>query len=99
MRAYEVCGYNALSKRRGVPLYDMKKEPGVQVQTHGISLSVCKRALEADAIINVPVLKAHCQTALTCAPIPIIRASNACRKGLCRIKKKGGIINLASISP
>lgn len=67
MRAYEVCGYNALSKRRGVPLYDMKKEPGVQVQTHGISLSVCKRALEADAIINVPVLKAHCQTALTCA--------------------------------
>ena len=66
-RAYETCGYQALSKRRGVPLYDMKREPGITLQSHGLSMEVCKRAAEADAIINVPVLKAHCQTYITCA--------------------------------
>ena len=32
-----------------------------------MQLSVCKRAAEADFLINVPVLKAHCQTLFTCA--------------------------------
>lgn len=67
VRAFEVCGYNALSARRNVPVYDMKKEPGIEVKSHGVPLSICQRALQADAIINVPVLKAHCQTYLTCA--------------------------------
>lgn len=66
-RAYEVCGYNALSARRGVPLYDIKREPGVAVEAQGLSLSIARRALDAAALINVPVLKAHCQTAVTCA--------------------------------
>ncbi len=50
-----------------MPLYDAKKEASVSVNAHGMTLSVCRRALDADAIINLPVLKAHCQTVITCA--------------------------------
>lgn len=67
VRAFKNCGYNALSRRTGVPLYDLKRDKSVTMEAGGMQLSVCKRAAEADFLINVPVLKAHCQTLFTCA--------------------------------
>lgn len=66
-RAFEVCGYNRLSQRYGVPLEDMKKDKSVRLEGGGLEIAVCARALEVDYLVNIPVLKAHCQTRLTCA--------------------------------
>lgn len=65
--AYEVCGYRALSERYGVPFVDMQKEPPVEVDCGGSRLYVGRRALDVDFMINVPVMKGHCQTHITCA--------------------------------
>ncbi len=67
LRAYDRCGYNALSRKTGVPLYDLKSDDTVSVGSKELNLRICKKAAEADFFINVPVLKAHCQTLLTCA--------------------------------
>ena len=32
-----------------------------------MKLNVCERAANIDFLINVPVLKGHCQTKITCA--------------------------------
>jgi len=65
-RAWDACGYTTLAKRYGLQLIDTKKDPVVTRTVDGITLSLCKSVLDADYLINVPVLKAHCQTALTC---------------------------------
>ena len=64
--AWDVCGYTALAKQYGLRLIDTKKDRVVTRNLAGLTLSLCQSALEADYLINVPVLKAHCQTALTC---------------------------------
>lgn len=66
-RAYRVCGYQQLSSRYGVPLYDLKEDDYVVRRLGDLSLKVCKKPLAVDFLINIPVLKAHCQTLLTCA--------------------------------
>ena len=65
--AFLMCGYEKLSEKYGVPLLDMKKAETVNVDCAGMTLTVCKPALEVDFLINVPVLKGHCQTRMTCA--------------------------------
>lgn len=65
--AFSVCGYDRLTKEYGVPFLDMQKEKGVKRDCAGMELSVCRAALEVDFLINVPVLKGHCQTRMTCA--------------------------------
>jgi uncharacterized protein (DUF362 family) len=65
--AYEVCGYRSLSETYGVPFLDMQKEKGVPVTVDDLTFQVCEAALSVDFLINVPVLKGHCQTKLTCA--------------------------------
>ena len=65
-QAWEVCGYAALAKRYGLRLIDTKKDRVVTRNLAGLTLSLCQSVLEADYLINVPVLKAHCQTTLTC---------------------------------
>ena len=66
-RAFERCGYVELSKRYRVPLIDLKDD-GHTAKRHGeYRINICDEALNADFLINVPVLKAHCQTSLTCA--------------------------------
>lgn len=66
-RAFQVCGYEKLSKKYGVPLFDLKKDKTVSIDTAIGSMEICKRVLEADYLINLPVLKGHCQTKITCA--------------------------------
>lgn len=65
--AFKACGYTSLSKRYNVPLIDLQKDAGVECSVDGMSLTVCKSMLDIDYLINVPVLKGHCQTLMTCA--------------------------------
>ena len=65
--AAEYCGYCALCEKYGVPFIDTKKIPAVSVDAAGISLNVCRFLKDYDFLINVPVLKGHCQTRMTCA--------------------------------
>jgi uncharacterized protein (DUF362 family) len=65
-RAYKTCGYEALSKKYSVPLFDLKDNKCVTREHDGLSMELCRKALDCDFLINVPVLKAHCQTRLTC---------------------------------
>ncbi len=66
-RAFLTCGYSELCKRYHIPFYDLKKDETIQIKTPIGPLSICKRAWEADYLINLPVLKGHCQTVMTCA--------------------------------
>jgi len=66
-RAMKVCGYNEVCERYGVPFYDLKKDRTRRVKTPLREMEICARPLEADFLIDLPVLKGHCQTAMTCA--------------------------------
>jgi uncharacterized protein (DUF362 family) len=64
--AFKACGYTELAARQGVELFDTQKDEMRRVDAEGMSLGICDIALTADAIINVPVLKGHCQTHMSC---------------------------------
>ena len=64
-KAFQVCGYEELSRRYGVPLFDTKGDKTQLLNYGGISMEVCQKALEVDYLINLPVLKGHCQTLVT----------------------------------
>jgi uncharacterized protein (DUF362 family) len=66
-RAFKVCGYERLESAYGVRLLDMKTSPTRRVASHGLELEVCEEALDADFLVNVPVLKGHLLTGVTCA--------------------------------
>ncbi len=66
-RAFKACGYTDLAARYNVELLDLKDDATVTRQAGGLELQVCRAPLSVDLLINVPVLKAHCQTRLTCA--------------------------------
>ena len=65
-RAFEYCGYEELSRKYGVPLIDLKGDSFAVYEYGGYDISICDEAMNTDFLINVPVLKAHCQTRLTC---------------------------------
>lgn len=66
-RVFKVCGYKALSRQRGVPLVNLERDGSSMHRVEGVDINVCNRVFEIDYLINIPVLKAHCQTRLTCA--------------------------------
>jgi len=70
-QAFKVCGYEALQERYDVPLVDLKNDHCIKLRhkddNHGdFDIQICETALTTDFLINVPVLKAHCQTRMTC---------------------------------
>lgn len=65
--AFRVCGYEDLSKKHNIPLIDLQKDSYSEYKVNGISLAVCDSIMELDYLINMPVLKGHCQTNITCA--------------------------------
>ncbi len=65
--AIKVCGYDKLSEQYHVPFLDMQREKGVITDCGGMELSICAAVKDIDFLINVPVLKGHCQTKITCA--------------------------------
>jgi uncharacterized protein (DUF362 family) len=67
VHAWQTCGYRELEKKYGVRLQDLKKDKTRSVSTAGFNLEVCASPLEVDRLVNMPVLKGHCQTVMTCA--------------------------------
>ncbi|MGE4452935.1 MAG: DUF362 domain-containing protein [Sphaerochaeta sp.] len=64
---FKVNGYNQISKQYKVPLVDVKSDSYEKRTVEGITMEVSKTILETDFVISLPVLKGHCQTAMTCA--------------------------------
>ncbi len=65
--AFEYCGYREINEKYGVALIDTQKEKGVDVDCQGMTLKICKCVSDVDFMINVPVMKGHGQTKITCA--------------------------------
>lgn len=65
--AFKVCGYENLSRKYNIPLVDLQKDNYLDYEVDGVTLSVCNKIMEVDYLINMPVLKGHCQTNITCA--------------------------------
>lgn len=66
-RAFAACGYTKLAEKYNVELIDAQKERPVKTDCAGMELRLCACALDVDFMINVPVMKGHCQTRITCA--------------------------------
>jgi len=65
-RAFKYAGYEELAKKHDVPLIDLKSDSYTTLSHSGYDIKVCNEALKTDFLINIPVLKAHCQTRMTC---------------------------------
>ena len=65
--AYEYCGYRNLCEKYDVLFTDTKKEHSYSVDCGGMKLKICDVVDRIDFLINVPVMKGHCQTKVTCA--------------------------------
>lgn len=65
--SFEYCGYNTLSANYNVPLIDTQQQPSYKADCNGMELNICNCYKDIDFLINVPVLKGHCQTKITCA--------------------------------
>lgn len=66
-RAFEVCGYTQIARKYNVPLIDLQKDSYTTCYVDGMEINVCEQVLKVDYLINMPVLKGHCQTKITCA--------------------------------
>jgi uncharacterized protein (DUF362 family) len=66
-RAFEICGYTEIAKKFDIPLIDLQKDTYKTYSVEGMKLNICDKVLELDYLINMPVLKGHCQTKVTCA--------------------------------
>jgi uncharacterized protein (DUF362 family) len=65
--AYSLCGYRKLAEKTGVRLIDTKADKAKLCDCKGMNIKICESALAIDFMINLPVMKGHCQTLLTCA--------------------------------
>ena len=66
-QAYEYCGYRTVCEKYGVTFIDTQKDSSHTVNCDGMELTLCDCVETVDYMINVPVLKGHCQTKMTCA--------------------------------
>lgn len=66
-RAFEVCGYTEIALKYDVSLIDLQKDSYRLHQAESMEIAVCDAVIHLDYLINVPVLKGHCQTKITCA--------------------------------
>ena len=67
MRAMRRAGYDKVCEKYGVPFFDLKKDQTRPVKTAIGNIDICARALDAGLLVDLPVLKGHCQTVMTCA--------------------------------
>lgn len=65
--AFKVCGYEDISKKYNIPLIDLKDDDYVTKSYKGFDINICKTVFDLDYLINVPLIKGHCQTKITCA--------------------------------
>lgn len=67
MDAFYACGYQEICDKYNVPFHDTQKDKGFAKDCKGMELHICSSVRDIDFLINVPVLKGHCQTKITCA--------------------------------
>lgn len=65
--AAALCGYDDLVEKYRVEFLDLQKDNWQTCDCQGMELKICEEALKLDFLINVPVMKGHCQTKITCA--------------------------------
>lgn len=65
--AFKVNGYYSFTRKYGVKLLNLKNDSFSQKSADGIGMQISDTALECDYLINLPVLKGHGQTLMTCA--------------------------------
>ena len=65
--AYRMSGMESVSHRHGVELVDLKGGATETIRYGSFGTKVFKKAREIDYLINLPVVKVHCQTRITCA--------------------------------
>lgn len=66
-RSIKACGYDKICEKYNVPFYDLKTDSTRTVDTPFRPMEIAGRALDAAYLIDLPVLKGHCQTLMTCA--------------------------------
>lgn len=70
-KAFHYCGYTEMAARYGLHLIDLEKDRFVKlpVKTDGPfrELEIARAVYESDIFINVPIMKAHGQTLITCS--------------------------------
>lgn len=64
-RAFKMCGYEELSREYNVPLFDTKDDSYTVKSDGGMAMEISDKALALGFLINLPVLKGHCQTKVT----------------------------------
>lgn len=65
--AVRVSGIAAVCQKYNIPFIDLQKDGSHIVCKNGLELHVCDHVADVDFLINIPVLKGHCQTMITCA--------------------------------
>ncbi len=65
--AVKVNGIYDVCRKHNVPFVDLQKDTYQTLDAAGMQISVCEEALRLDYLVNMPVLKGHCQTMVTCA--------------------------------
>lgn len=67
-RAFAAAGYTELASELAIPLIDLQRDSWKRYDAGGgQKIAVCDRAMAAEFLINLPVVKGHCQTTVTCA--------------------------------
>jgi uncharacterized protein (DUF362 family) len=70
-KAFEYCGYKDMASRYGLRLVDLERDEFVKkpVRIEGPfkSLEIARTVVECDFLINVPLMKAHNETLITCS--------------------------------
>ena len=66
-QSFKTCGYDKVCQKYNVPFYDLKADKVKRVDTPLRPMEISQRALDADFLIDLPVLKGHSQTRITCA--------------------------------
>lgn len=65
--AYVASGLRDVCERYHVPFVYLQKDSSRNCRAYDMDIRVCEQALALDYLINMPVLKGHCQTGITCA--------------------------------
>lgn len=66
-RAFRVSGIGAACEKHGVPYYNTKKDNYITIEEDGHKYNVTERLKDIDWLINLPLIKGHCQTLMTCS--------------------------------
>lgn len=65
--AYKTAGYDKICAKYKVEFIDLQKDGSKEYDAKGMKIRVCNQPMSVDYMINMPVLKGHCQTTITCA--------------------------------